>query len=188
MQSTTRRTGIVVTASQHAATSSKLAELAPQPGFRETFLAGGAAPQPGSVLKQPRLAATLARLARAGLADFYRGQARAIDGARSRRDRQSRRARRFQAPPRAARDAARARALRGHGLQHPAAHAGRRLAPDPRYPRPARDRRPRSPGRRLRASRGRGDEAGVRHPRPLRHRSGVHGSERTGAAGAPAHR
>ncbi len=26
------------------------------------------------------------------------------------------------------------------------------------------------------------------HPRPLRHRSGVHGSERTGAAGAPAHR
>ena len=66
--------GIVVTASQHAATAAKCAELAPQPGFGETFLAAGAAPQPGSVLKQPRLAATLARLARAGLDDFYAGR------------------------------------------------------------------------------------------------------------------
>src|SRR5262245_14612583 len=66
--------GVAVTRSQHSATSSKIAELAPQPGFGQTFLAGGAAPAPGSVLRQPRLAATLARLARAGLGDFYGGQ------------------------------------------------------------------------------------------------------------------
>jgi gamma-glutamyltranspeptidase/glutathione hydrolase len=65
--------GIVVTASQHTATSVKRAELEPQPGFKETFLVRGAAPRPGSVLRQPRLAATLSRLARAGLDDFYRG-------------------------------------------------------------------------------------------------------------------
>jgi len=65
--------GIVVTASQQAATAAKRAELAPQPGFKETFLAGGTLPPAGSLLRQPRLAATLARLARAGLADFYRG-------------------------------------------------------------------------------------------------------------------
>ena len=66
--------GIVVTASQHAATSGKLAELSPQPGFRDTFLSAGVPPPPGSILKQPRLAATLTRLARAGLADFYEGR------------------------------------------------------------------------------------------------------------------
>jgi gamma-glutamyltranspeptidase/glutathione hydrolase len=66
--------GIIVTGSQHAATSGKLPELAPQPGFRESFLSGNTPPQPGSVLKQPHLAATLTRLVRAGLADFYEGR------------------------------------------------------------------------------------------------------------------
>src|SRR5262245_37786569 len=66
--------GIVVSASQHAATAGKLAELALQPGFGNTFLSGADAPAPGSLLKQPRLAATLARLARAGCRDFYDGQ------------------------------------------------------------------------------------------------------------------
>jgi len=66
--------GIVVTASQHAATAAKRAELETQPGFGEAFLAGGAVPAPGSVLKQPRLAVALAGLARSGLSDFYRGR------------------------------------------------------------------------------------------------------------------
>jgi gamma-glutamyltranspeptidase/glutathione hydrolase len=66
--------GIVVTASQQAATAAKRVELAPQPGFGATFLAGTAAPPPGSVLKQPRLAAALASLARYGLSDFYQGR------------------------------------------------------------------------------------------------------------------
>ena len=71
--------GVAVTASQAAATSAKRAELEPQPGFRETFLPGGEVPAAGSLFKQPRLAATLARLAAAGLGDFYRGRlARAI--------------------------------------------------------------------------------------------------------------
>lgn len=65
--------GAIVTASQHAATAGKLAELAPQPGFRETYIASGKPLPAGSLLRQPRLAATLRRLARAGLADFYTG-------------------------------------------------------------------------------------------------------------------
>jgi oxamate amidohydrolase len=65
--------GIAVTASQSAATAARLGELASQPGFRENFLPGAEAPSPGSVFKQPRLAATLERLARAGIRDFYRG-------------------------------------------------------------------------------------------------------------------
>jgi gamma-glutamyltranspeptidase/glutathione hydrolase len=66
--------GIAVTASQSSATAAKRGELEAQPGFRETFLSGGIAPPTGSVFRQPRLAATLARLARAGLEDFYRGK------------------------------------------------------------------------------------------------------------------
>jgi gamma-glutamyltranspeptidase/glutathione hydrolase len=68
------REGIAVTASQAGATAAKRAELEPQPGFRETFLVGGAVPPVGSVFKQPRAAETLERLARSGLDDFYRGE------------------------------------------------------------------------------------------------------------------
>ena len=66
--------GIPVSASQSATTAAKRGELEAQPGFREAFLPGDAVPSAGSVFRQPRLAATLARLARAGLDDCYRGR------------------------------------------------------------------------------------------------------------------
>lgn len=66
--------GIAVSGSQSATTAAKRRELETQPGFRETFLPGGAVPPAGALFKQPRLAATLARLARAGPDDFYRGR------------------------------------------------------------------------------------------------------------------
>ena len=73
------RTGIPVTRSQHVNTAAKRKELEPQPGFAEVFLPGGAVPATGARFFQPKLAATLERLARAGLSDFYRGElARAI--------------------------------------------------------------------------------------------------------------
>jgi gamma-glutamyltranspeptidase/glutathione hydrolase len=65
--------GIAVTVSQSSMTAARRGELEPQVGFRETFLDGGAAPRAGSIFRQPRLAQTLKRLARAGLDDFYRG-------------------------------------------------------------------------------------------------------------------
>jgi gamma-glutamyltranspeptidase/glutathione hydrolase len=71
--------GIPVTGSQAAATAAKRGELEAQPGFAETFLPGGAVPAAGSLFRQPRLAQTLARLAGAGLGDFYTGRiARAV--------------------------------------------------------------------------------------------------------------
>ncbi len=73
--------GIVVTHSQVANTSAKLAELIQVPGFGERFLVDGAVPGPGSMLRQPKLAATLRHLVQKGLADFYDGElARAIAG------------------------------------------------------------------------------------------------------------
>ncbi len=68
------REGIVVTRSQAETTRVKLEGLAGQPGFDETFLVRGAAPATGSRFRQPRLAATLQRLAEAGLDDFYSGE------------------------------------------------------------------------------------------------------------------
>ncbi|HUF80390.1 MAG TPA: gamma-glutamyltransferase, partial [Burkholderiales bacterium] len=68
------RQGVAVTASQSTATAAKRGELEPHPGFRDTFLPGGEVPLAGSVFKQPRLAGTLERLARAGLGDFYTGK------------------------------------------------------------------------------------------------------------------
>lgn len=67
------RDGIAVTRSQTATTRSKLDGLRGQPGFDETYLVDAAAPATGSRFRQPRMAATLERLAAAGLADFYRG-------------------------------------------------------------------------------------------------------------------
>jgi len=66
--------GFPVTRSQADNTAIKRGELESQPGFREAFLPGGAAPAAGAVFKQPRLAATLKRLARSGLDDFYGGK------------------------------------------------------------------------------------------------------------------
>jgi len=80
------RHGIPVTVSQSALTAAKLPELQSQPGFSETFLAGGVSPAAGSRFFQGRLADTLERIARAGTADFYRGelaQSMAEDLARS---------------------------------------------------------------------------------------------------------
>ena len=72
------RDGYRVSRSQSALTRDKLAELQDVPGFRETFLAGGKAPESkapeaGTLLKQAAFAATLEHLAHAGLDDFYRG-------------------------------------------------------------------------------------------------------------------
>jgi gamma-glutamyltranspeptidase/glutathione hydrolase len=67
------REGIPVTHSQRAATAAKRDEIRAIPGFAETFLVNGEAPASFSRFRQPRLAATLARLAEHGTDDFYRG-------------------------------------------------------------------------------------------------------------------
>ncbi len=67
------RKGIVVTRSQVATTLAKVDGLKGQPGFDGTYLVAGAPPAAGSVFCQARMAATLERLAKAGLDDFYRG-------------------------------------------------------------------------------------------------------------------
>jgi len=65
--------GIPVTQSQASATQSKYAELVDIPGFADTFLPQGHAPQAGSRFCQPKLARTLTQLATEGLDSFYRG-------------------------------------------------------------------------------------------------------------------
>lgn len=67
------REGIPVTHSQHAATAAKLGELQGVAGFAQSFLIDGKAPAAFSNFRQPRLAATLARIAEHGSEDFYRG-------------------------------------------------------------------------------------------------------------------
>ena len=67
------REGIPVTRSQTATTAAKLDGLRGQPGFDATFLVSNEPPVTGSRFRNARLAATLARLAHAGLDDFYRG-------------------------------------------------------------------------------------------------------------------
>jgi gamma-glutamyltranspeptidase len=66
------KTGVPVTRSQAELTASKWEELSPQPGFQLTYAPHGM-PTQGDILRQPALAATLKRLAEAGLDDFYRG-------------------------------------------------------------------------------------------------------------------
>ena len=67
------RDGIGVTRSQSDNTRSKRDELERVPGFAQTYLETDAVPAIGARFQQPRLAATLERLAHAGLDDFYRG-------------------------------------------------------------------------------------------------------------------
>jgi gamma-glutamyltranspeptidase/glutathione hydrolase len=50
------------------------------PGFADAFLAEGEVPQAGDLFRQPQLAATLERLAEAGLDDFYRGDIAKANG------------------------------------------------------------------------------------------------------------
>jgi gamma-glutamyltranspeptidase len=76
--------GTAIAGGHAIAIAVKHAELAAQPGFAAAFLPGGHAPAPGGLLKQPTLAASLRRLAEAGLDDFYRGDiARALAAAGS---------------------------------------------------------------------------------------------------------
>ena len=65
--------GYPVTASQAAVTAARRDELADLPGFADTFLYEGAARPVGALETQPRLAATLRRLAADGLDGFYAG-------------------------------------------------------------------------------------------------------------------
>ena len=67
------RHGIAVTRSQTATTQAKLDGLRGVPGFDDAFLVDGEPPATGSRFRQERMAATLERLAQAGLNDFYRG-------------------------------------------------------------------------------------------------------------------
>lgn len=71
-------TGVAATASQSETTAAKAAELAGVPGFAETFLLDGKPPAEGVALTFPALAATLRRLAKSGLDDFYRGTTAAM--------------------------------------------------------------------------------------------------------------
>ena len=59
--------------SQKRLTDEHIDELASVPGFAETFLVDGKAPDIGATLKQETLGETLSHLAHAGLDDFYRG-------------------------------------------------------------------------------------------------------------------
>lgn len=71
--------GIAVTHSLQENTRVKAPEMAEAPGFAETYMPGGKGVAIGDRLRQPALAATLGRLAEAGLDDFYRGDlARAL--------------------------------------------------------------------------------------------------------------
>jgi gamma-glutamyltranspeptidase/glutathione hydrolase len=70
------RHGIPVTRSQSQCVALKRGELETVAGFADTFLTGAGphdVPATGERFTQPRLAATLERLAHAGLDDFYRG-------------------------------------------------------------------------------------------------------------------
>ena len=67
------RDGAAAPHTLHANTTGKRAELEDVPGFAEVFLPGGAPVAEGTQFKQPRVAATLERLAEADLDDFYRG-------------------------------------------------------------------------------------------------------------------
>lgn len=67
------RDGVGVTAGQVSNTRDKLPEMGDATGFAEVYTPGGAVPERGDVFRQPRLAATLERIAAAGPEDFYRG-------------------------------------------------------------------------------------------------------------------
>jgi gamma-glutamyltranspeptidase len=75
------RNGVPVTVSQHQNTTGKLAELKDVPGYAAHFLVNGKPSAVGTLFRQPRLADTLARLATAGLDDFYRGDIGAANAA-----------------------------------------------------------------------------------------------------------
>ena len=65
--------GSPVTRSQYDNTVQKLDQLRDVDGFAETFLDHAQVPATGTRFRQPRLAATLEQIAKAGAADFYCG-------------------------------------------------------------------------------------------------------------------
>ncbi|WP_157019114.1 gamma-glutamyltransferase family protein [Mesorhizobium xinjiangense] len=65
--------GVPVPRTLHENARNKIAELRDVPGFADVYLEDGSPPAVGSRLRQERVAATLERLAEAGLGDFYRG-------------------------------------------------------------------------------------------------------------------
>jgi len=67
------RDGYAVTRNQAQLTAEKLDGLKDVPGFAETFLVDGKAPEVDAKLRQSKLAATLEQLVHVGLDDFYRG-------------------------------------------------------------------------------------------------------------------
>lgn len=79
------REGFPVTASQAFWLDFRKAEAAGWPGFADVFMPGGAAPEVGTIFRQPQLARTLERLAADGPRAFYEGAlAQAIaDGLRA---------------------------------------------------------------------------------------------------------
>ena len=64
------RAGVAVGGSLSRALQSRQSELQPQPGFAAHFMPDGEVPGRDALLLQPKLADTLAQLARAGLDDF----------------------------------------------------------------------------------------------------------------------
>ena len=127
-----------VTPSQASSTAPKPAELTRAPGFADTFLPDGKAPQAGSaVLRSQRSADTLERLARAGLDDFYRGELARSDRARPARASAARWRSTTCAAHRA--DSSTPLTLQhslGTAVQHDAADAGPGVAADPGHARP----------------------------------------------------
>jgi gamma-glutamyltranspeptidase/glutathione hydrolase len=65
--------GVAVSRTLHENICKKRPELEDVPGFAAVYLRQGAAPAIGARLRQPCVAETLRRLARAGLPDFYHG-------------------------------------------------------------------------------------------------------------------
>ncbi len=65
--------GVAVTATLAHNVSAKLGEIEDAPGFTGNYLINGDPPGIGARFRQPRIAATLRQLAKAGFDDFYRG-------------------------------------------------------------------------------------------------------------------
>lgn len=74
------RDGVAVTPIMAANSSVRGVPLAKIPGFADVHLPSGKPLATGDRYRQPKLAATLERLASAGLDDFYRGEIAAIHG------------------------------------------------------------------------------------------------------------
>lgn len=68
------KNGVAVTQGQEDLSLEKLPELKDVPGFADVYLPGGKPPRRIDIMTFPALGATLARLAKSGLGDFYTGE------------------------------------------------------------------------------------------------------------------